>query len=319
MSLIPLSRRAGGSLIVRTYLRGGLLRRLPKEEPTSVLQFMGGGSHRYHYRQYISPSKPLFVSGRKVDESTIASNKKYLSETLGFSKNQLVKLQASPSNILTLENGVLEERVNWLQQRLNLDDDELSKVIREQPSILGCSIPDNLEPTLDWLQQRLDLDSGALGKMIQTMPSILGCSIPDNLEPTLDWLPQRLDLDNAELGKMIQTMPSILNLSIPDNLEPKLDWLQRRFDLDNTALSKIIQVKPQILGYSIPDKMEPTLVWLQQRLSLTDAELIILIQKMPALLGLSVEANLQSRTNLELLHRGSWGRGRSFGSSYTSS
>eukprot|EP00571_Detonula_confervacea_P012917 CAMPEP_0172305560 /NCGR_PEP_ID=MMETSP1058-20130122/6822_1 /TAXON_ID=83371 /ORGANISM="Detonula confervacea, Strain CCMP 353" /LENGTH=52 /DNA_ID=CAMNT_0013017189 /DNA_START=1 /DNA_END=156 /DNA_ORIENTATION=- len=52
-----------------------------------------------------------------------------------------------------------------------------------------------MEPTLHWLQQRLDLGDGAVSKMIQKMPQILGYSVPDNLEPTLNWLQKRLDLD----------------------------------------------------------------------------------------------------------------------------
>ena len=37
------------------------------------------------------------------------------------------KMEATTRRILTLENGVLEERVNWLKERLNLKDGAIKK------------------------------------------------------------------------------------------------------------------------------------------------------------------------------------------------
>ena len=36
--------------------------------------------------------------------------------------------------ILTLEIGVLDERVNWLKDRLNLKENETKKIIQNQPT-----------------------------------------------------------------------------------------------------------------------------------------------------------------------------------------
>ena len=54
---------------------------------------------------------------------------------------------------------------------------------------------------LDWLQKRLDLDDEGLRKMVLLLPALLGYSVEDKLEPTLDWLQKRLDLDDAGLRK----------------------------------------------------------------------------------------------------------------------
>merc|ERR1712032_348242 len=83
-------------------------------------------------------------------------------------------------------NASKQSKSDWLEQRLNLDDASLRKMILKYPNILGYSIEGNMEPTLDWLQQRLNLDDASLGKMIRKFPQILGLSIEDNLESTLD-------------------------------------------------------------------------------------------------------------------------------------
>ena len=245
MSLIPLSRRAGStSLIVRAYLRRGLLR-LPKEEPTGVLQFMGGGSHRYNYRQYISPSKPLF--GKKTDESIITNNEEFLLKSWGFNKDQLEK--TATRNILTLENGVLEERVNWLKERLNLKKkSDIKKITQKQPSVLGMLSDTNLAPKLDYLQKRLRLNEKSLRKLVLDAPAVLSLSVEDNIEPKLDHLQKKLELSDSALSKMVQRYPQILGLSIEDNIEPKLDWLQKRLDLDETALIKLFRDRRQFCG-----------------------------------------------------------------------
>ena len=69
----------------------------------------------------------------KTDPSLIAYNRQYLADTLGFSEDKLGKRSA---NILTAEIGVLDERVNWLKDRLNLKENEIKKITQQQPMIL---------------------------------------------------------------------------------------------------------------------------------------------------------------------------------------
>mmetsp|Transcript_28683 Transcript_28683/g.53017 ORF Transcript_28683/g.53017 Transcript_28683/m.53017 type:complete len:415 (-) Transcript_28683:330-1574(-) len=289
------------------------------------------GFQRDHYRQDRSNWKPLFGRPPK-DASIVAENEDFLTGTLGFSEDKLKK--PTTKRILTLENGVLEERVDWLKERLKLntneikkmaqshpgilgkrskanlipkldylqtrlllDEKSLRKIILRAPFILGSSTEDNIIPKLDYLQKKLLLDDESLRKIILVAPHTLGFSIEDSIEPKLDWLQQRLILNDAKLAKIITRFPTIMQYSIKDNIEPKLDWLQQRLDLDDAAVGKMIQRLPSILGSSIPNKLEPTMDWLQQRLSLTDGELSNLIKKCPSLLGYSVDTNIEPTLN----------------------
>ncbi|KAL7542910.1 hypothetical protein ACHAXR_012758 [Thalassiosira sp. AJA248-18] len=282
-----------------------------------------------HHHHQLSSLRPLFYAATK-DSLIVEQNKEYLINTLGFTEDKVQKMNEN-TNILTLDVGVLEERANWLQQRLDLEDgtNQLKKIVQQQgilgkrtdtnlgptldylqtrllldnnslkklvllaPHILGCSIEENIEPKLDWLQERLALNDIQLGKMISRQPYTLGCSITDNLAPTLYWLQQRLSLDDSTISKIIQSNPQIMHLNIESNLEPKLNWLQQRLESDDTALRKIIQRMPSILGLSIDDNLEPKLEWIQEHLSLTDDGLSKFIQKSSSILSCNVETNLR--------------------------
>ena len=60
-----------------------------------------------------------------------------------------------------LEIGVLDERVNWLKDRLNLKENEAKKITQKEPTILGMK-PSSLGLKLDYLKSRLLLDDMSL-------------------------------------------------------------------------------------------------------------------------------------------------------------
>lgn len=109
-----------------------------------------------------------------TDPSIIEHNRQYLSNTLEFSKEKLDKLEdpTSACHILTLDMGILDERVSWLKNRLSLNDNEINKITQSQPTILSLTISDNIEPKLNWLQEHLALRSKELGKDDAMVPSI---------------------------------------------------------------------------------------------------------------------------------------------------
>lgn len=281
----------------------------------------------YAAHQCRNPTTPFLYATTK--DECIAANKKYLTQKLGLSKNQVQKLQEDGlPNILTLEDGVLEERVDWLKKRLKLrnksqvrkivqhqphvlaklssnlaqkidylqtrlllKDDSLRKMFLEAPHLIPCST-ENMEETLNWLQKRLHLDDGKLTKLICRAPYTLGCSVSENLEPTLDWIQSRLNsLDDFTISRVVQKMPRILHLNIEANLEPKFDWLQHQFNLDDDALGKMVQRSPTFLGLSI-DTWEMKLDWIERRLHLTGDDLSKFILKTPSILNCSIESNL---------------------------
>jgi len=233
-----------------------------------------------------------------ADPLVILRNRKYLSQTLSFSEDQLDKKVSKckgvgKGSILTLDTGVLEERVHWLTSRLDLKKNEMKKIAQRQPDILGRLPDENLSPKFKYLQTRLLLNDKSLRKLILTVPNVLTFSTEDNVVPKLDWLQQRLNLEDAALSKMIQKCPTLFCYSVETNIEPTLHWLQQRLNLNDAQLSKMIQKYPSVLTCNVDTNVKPTLYWLQQRLDLNDASVSEMIQKMPTLLGCNIDTNLK--------------------------
>ena len=117
----------------------------------------------YVQQEYYRGSwKPLHVQGRTADPSIIAYNRQYLIDTLGISED---KLDTRSANVLTAEIGVLDERVNWLKDRLNLKENEIKKICQQQPLILGLKSSSLVLPKLDYLTTKLLLDDKSLRKL----------------------------------------------------------------------------------------------------------------------------------------------------------
>jgi hypothetical protein len=101
-----------------------------------------------------------------------------------------------------------------------LDDEAIGKLVKTLPSVLCCSIDQNLEPKVAWLQKRLVLDDASLSVVVQRMPPILGCSIEKNLEPTIKFYEECVGSDSART--LIANNPSMLGYSLEKRLKPRL-------------------------------------------------------------------------------------------------
>lgn len=121
-------------------------------------------SKRRYHRWY-----PLQYS--TTDPSIIEYNRQYLSNRMGYSEEQLDKLEYRPypGSILTLEIGILDDRAKWLMNRLSLNDNEIKKIVKHHPQILGKrpNSEDGLESKIDYLQNKLLLDNKQLKKLVK--------------------------------------------------------------------------------------------------------------------------------------------------------
>jgi hypothetical protein len=106
-------------------------------------------------------------------------------DRLGLNKADLNRMFMKYSTFLSFGVECIEDKLDWLQERLALDDEGLSKLVYRYPRVFSLAIEGNLEPTLDWLQERLALDDEGLRKLVQREPTLLEFSIERNLEPKL--------------------------------------------------------------------------------------------------------------------------------------
>jgi hypothetical protein len=82
-----------------------------------------------------------------------------------------------------------------------MDGDELIKLIISQPSILGSSIPTNLEPTLDFYQECIGIEGTK--RLLAGSPRLLMASLESRLKPRLEQLKgAELEVDAGSLQRM---------------------------------------------------------------------------------------------------------------------
>jgi hypothetical protein len=216
-----------------------------------------------------------------------------LFEDRGLNKADLKRMLRQFPRVLRYGVECIDSKLDWLQERLALDDEGLRKLVCHIPRVLGLSIDENIKSKLDWLQERMALDDEGLSKLVCRYPSVLSMSIEDNLEPKLDWLQERLGRNDTELSQLVCRFPSVLGYSIKENLEPTLDWLQERLALDDEGLSKLVRRFQHVLGLSIEENIKSRLDWFQERLGLNDTELSQLVCRFPHVLGMSIKENLE--------------------------
>ena len=77
----------------------------------------------------------------------------------------------------------MEPKLEWIQQRLYLTEDELSDMIQKQPALFGCNIPNNLEPTLNFYIDALGKEEALA--LVTRNPHSFTFSLEKRLKPRL--------------------------------------------------------------------------------------------------------------------------------------
>jgi len=73
-----------------------------------------------------------------------------------------------------------------LQDTLKLDGgDELRKVISGMPTLILCSIDNNLHPKIEYLRKALGGDEAKLRQVVLTLPTLLGYSLEKRIKPRM--------------------------------------------------------------------------------------------------------------------------------------
>ena len=95
----------------------------------------------------------------------------------------MVKIQAKLQAMQPIAVDRAKTTCHDVQQRLNLTDADLKKIVMGLPQVLGLSYDANIEPSLAALQRRLDLSDPELKKIVLRLPPVLGLSYEANIDP----------------------------------------------------------------------------------------------------------------------------------------
>ena len=252
---------------------------------------------------------------------------KLLQERLGISKEAAGQLCLKTNRLLTNSLETSENKMDWLQTRLNLNKSQLKRIVEREPVVLTYSIDDNLQPTINNIQSSLELSDKEMTKIFVKSPDVfrfnmsavnikqrltllqelLGlqegdikgvrkcviirpdilCWSEERMKELQQWIQQRFDLGDAKIAQMCRNMPQLLFSNIT-TLDDKADSIQAVLSLSDDELSDLVSKSPAILCcYSIEENIKPKLRYLRTRFELDDDALKNLVLNAPSLFGCS--------------------------------
>jgi len=260
-------------------------------------------SSPYYYSKPGRFVSPLHAkAGRKDDSDDVSSsNLSWLQHRFNFSEEWRRRVEVGfNERVDDLNRTAMIERVDWLQQRLNLSHTEMATIIRKQQFALAMKV-DTMSSTLRFYEERLGLRNKSLARFIQKHPQLLyaGVGSGQSVQRNLDWIQNRLYLNNTKIisnktiSKFVLQYPTVLSLSVENNLDPKFNALQKRLGLNETQVARLCIKWPPLLGMSYSTNIGPTLDWLQNRLDLDEQQLGKMVSKHPTIISSNPEEKIE--------------------------
>ena len=226
---------------------------------------------------------------------------KVLQERLGISRKTAGQLCVKANRLLKTSLATMENRMDWLQTRLNLNKSQLKTVVERDPGVLIISIENNLEPSIENIQSVLELSDEELTKLVVRSPDVLRKNMSaENIRQRLSLLQKLLGLpdgDTKGLRKYIIAAPPLLFWS-EESMKENQQWIQQRFGLGDAKVAQMCRNRLALL-YSKNSTLEKKVDLIQSDLFLSEEELSGLVSKFPPILhGYSPE---KMRTKLQYL------------------
>ena len=256
----------------------------------------GGASCRawsptFRSRNYRSTA---LLAAPRVSDEEMEQRKEQLRELLCATEAEIDKLVAQNPCVLQYSDVVKSHapKVALLQERLGIGQKEAGKVYLAAARILSSSL-ETLENKMNWLQDRLNLNKSQLRTILERDPEVLGLSVENNIEPTLNNIQSGLELSDEELTKLTVRTPDLLkNFSEEaEAIIPRIQLLQKILFLgegDFATVRKKVIIRPELLFWA-EDRMLEVQKWMKDRFDFGDATIGKLCRNMPQLLIANIE------------------------------
>jgi hypothetical protein len=133
----------------------------------------------------------------------------YFRDELGLDEVTMSRLLAHHGAVLSQRRDTLAEKGASLRRHLNLDENELKKLIRVQPTLLGHNAT-QLQRKIEWLRAACELEHAReLGQACLRCPPLLATSARRVLAPAITQL-RALDPSGALARRILEQHPNAL-------------------------------------------------------------------------------------------------------------
>jgi mTERF domain-containing protein, mitochondrial len=177
---------------------------------------------------------------------------------LGLSDEAMWRVTYQASSVLGMKTAVIKQKVQVLQDTMDLSGADLRALLSLHPSILHLSADRNVAPTILFLVRSLDLGKADLRHLVLRCPAVLGYS-RSNLRAKLAFFRRLMGYSIDETRVLFLKEPRILRASVRDGLIPHWRYFVSHVQLSPTDLRRIVLKNPKLLLYSIERNLYPKL------------------------------------------------------------
>ncbi|KAL2634691.1 hypothetical protein R1flu_006170 [Riccia fluitans] len=114
--------------------------------------------------------------------------------------------------------GILQ----FLQDELNLQNDQISKIVSSQISILSFSVETNIRPKVGFFLD-MGLQNDDIARLVVKYPNIFCHSLEKSIKPKVQYLVNEMKLQVMELI----AFPHYLSYSLPDRIRPRHEYVSK--------------------------------------------------------------------------------------------
>ncbi|CAM6091008.1 unnamed protein product [Calypogeia fissa] len=176
----------------------------------------------------------------------------------GLTSKRLGRAIAQSPELLLHSPEEFDTVVAFLES-VGVEANDISKLLRRSPEILGYEIDSTLQKKISVLED-LGVRRTKLGRIIWFFPEILSMSVESALMPRIkcfrDW-----GFSGSEISQMIFRFPPLLGYNDETVISPKLEFLTKNM---GRSIRDVV-VYPRYFSYSLEKKIKPRARVLQNR------------------------------------------------------
>lgn len=210
--------------------------------------------------------------------------------SLGLTTKELEKCLVNCEEIFKRPVAKVMTRVEYLQNELGFEGDELRKLIHKEPAILLQRNRHSI-PRCRYLTE-LGVPSEKLPSMLRKQPQILHLSVQKGLMPRVAYFKKELLIPEAEIPKMLERNPAVLTFSVENQIKPRVDFL-KDLGISHDGVVKMIVRHPHLLQYSF-EGLEEHINFLTS-IGMDEQDVVHTVTRLSQLFSLSVKDSLRPK------------------------
>lgn len=210
--------------------------------------------------------------------------------SLGLTTKELEKVLVNCEELFKRPVAKILTRVEYLQNELGFESEDLRKLINKEPQILLQRNRHSV-PRCRFLTE-VGVPAQNLSTLLRKQPQILHLSVEKGLKPRVAYFKNELLIADAEIPKLIERNPAVLTFSIENQIKPRVEFL-KDLGISHEGVIKMIVRHPHLLQYSF-EGLEEHINFLSS-IGMNEEDMVLTVTRLSQLFSLSVANSLRPK------------------------